>query len=1275
MIGLRRKLSGAVATVALAGASTAGLVVLQAAPASAAVTLFATPGGSAVGNCSNTAGNPKCTITRAHVVAAAGDTIQLDAGTYNEKLGITKAIIIQGPDPLTTFIGTAAVTAGTQVTGSLGALANVLLIKNVTIRGGVGGLFANTGTIATDNVTVTGNTGTTVGAGVIVNAAAAAAVILTNTTVTNNTANNGAGIFTLGGKITMTGGSVSNNTVNAIGGNAGTGFGGGIFSSSTVGGTGLVLNGVTVSGNKANSVGATGGNGGGIANSGTASITGGAISNNQANPVGAVAGNGGGVYNTGNASLQGSVTIQNTAITGNTATNGAGIANVNLLAAGAKITTNGGSINGNTATAIAGNANTGFGGGIFSLATTALPLSITNTQFDNNKALAAGAVIGTGGGIYTGNASSITGASITNNTATNGGGVFNAAASTVGNATITGNSATSHATVAASGQGGGWHNSGTGVITATGTTIGNNSAANGGGIYSLGRVSATGGSISDNTVTSGPANTGAGGGVYNLSAASPQSLLLDGVAVNGNDAIKGVAAGAPATQGGGIFHFTGTAVLRNGTTVNGNTAQGGFGGGIENLDGTMTMTGGSVSGNSVSATAGNNTSGWGGGILNANVLTANSTLNLTGVTVANNQALTTGGTAGSGGGLANTATAVIGTSPFTNNTAQGLGGGILTSRLFGTNNPTTTLTDSPITSAGPSSATFAGAGAYVGANAKLTSTNGDITNGAGLLGGGVSVAAGGEAVLDGSDVTGNTSPGGLGGGIYNEGTVSAEDQEISNNTVTSSGGSTGTGGGVYSTGTATLSRVTLAANDAQAGGSAVTSTGTLTLRNSTVNGNTSSTVAGAIATAGTATLSNDTIVGNTAAPGTGSTGGIARTAGTMTVTGSIVAQNGGNCFGTIVDGGFNLTDTTGPTAGACAFSTNAVVGDPQLNALGTNGGPTRTMLPKNNSPAINKIPSANAACPSIDQRGISRPQGASCDIGSVELEGIVAPTLNGPDHALFIVGTANSVGFTYTGVPKPTLSTTGDALPSGVTLTDNNDGTATLGGTAAAGTAGVYHFTIKAASGEPPEATINFTLTVIAPLVITTTSLPDGEVSVPYSSSVQATGGTTPYTWSISAGSLPAGLNLNTGTGAITGTPTGPDGPSNFTVKVVDSTGEVQQSATKALTISIKAATTLSANPAILRLNLITLKLSVINASATLTKAPGNQPVAGQPIRFVAGAQQICVAVTDANGFAKCPPTNVNGIVAVLLANGYNAFFDGTATLKPSAGHGGLVSG
>jgi len=69
---------------------------------------------------------------------------------------------------------------------------------------------------------------------------------------------------------------------------------------------------------------------------------------------------------------------------------------------------------------------------------------------------------------------------------------------------------------------------------------------------------------------------------------------------------------------------------------------------------------------------------------------------------------------------------------------------------------------------------------------------------------------------------------------------------------------------------------------------------------------------------------------------------------------------------------------------------------------------------------------------------------------------------------------------------------------------------------------------------------------------ITTTSLPDGTVSIAYSQTLTATGGTTPYTWIISSGSLPAGLSLNSSTGEISGTPTS-TGTSNFTVKVVDS--------------------------------------------------------------------------------------------------------------------------
>ena len=87
------------------------------------------------------------------------------------------------------------------------------------------------------------------------------------------------------------------------------------------------------------------------------------------------------------------------------------------------------------------------------------------------------------------------------------------------------------------------------------------------------------------------------------------------------------------------------------------------------------------------------------------------------------------------------------------------------------------------------------------------------------------------------------------------------------------------------------------------------------------------------------------------------------------------------------------------------------------------------------------------------------------------------------------------------------------------------------------------------------------------PLSITTTSLPDATVGRSYSAPVAATGGTTPYTWSISAGSLPGGLTINAATGAIVGGPTTP-GVSHFTVKVTDAATPTPQTATAALSIT-----------------------------------------------------------------------------------------------------------
>jgi len=119
-------------------------------------------------------------------------------------------------------------------------------------------------------------------------------------------------------------------------------------------------------------------------------------------------------------------------------------------------------------------------------------------------------------------------------------------------------------------------------------------------------------------------------------------------------------------------------------------------------------------------------------------------------------------------------------------------------------------------------------------------------------------------------------------------------------------------------------------------------------------------------------------------------------------------------------------------------------------------------------------------------------------------------------------------------------------------------------------TAGTFNFTVQVADGVTT-ATKPLSITIDPPLIITTASLPDGNTSAPYSQTVQATGGTGVYTWSISAGALPPGLGIDGATGVIAGTPTAP-GTFNFTVRVADGL----TTATKALSITIGGALTIT---------------------------------------------------------------------------------------------------
>ncbi|MCE7949766.1 MAG: hypothetical protein DYH18_01495 [Xanthomonadales bacterium PRO7] len=201
------------------------------------------------------------------------------------------------------------------------------------------------------------------------------------------------------------------------------------------------------------------------------------------------------------------------------------------------------------------------------------------------------------------------------------------------------------------------------------------------------------------------------------------------------------------------------------------------------------------------------------------------------------------------------------------------------------------------------------------------------------------------------------------------------------------------------------------------------------------------------------------------------------------------------------------------------------------------------------------------------------------------------------------------------------------ALPSGVSFTDNGDGTATLAGTPAAGTAGTYALTITASNGVAPDATQNFTLTVDQAPAITSAASTTFTAGAAGSFTVTSTAA--PNAALSESGTLPAGVTFadnGDGTATLAGTPAAGTG-GTYALTITASNG-VAPDATQNFILTVNEA------PAITSANSATFQNGVAGSfTVTTTGFP-------TPALTVSGTLPSGVTFTDnGNGTATLSGT------------------------------------
>lgn len=473
--------------------------------------------------------------------------------------------------------------------------------------------------------------------------------------------------------------------------------------------------------------------------------------------------------------------------------------------------------------------------------------------------------------------------------------------------------------------------------------------------------------------------TVSGGGTSGIFDINPPATPAPSVSISGLTLTDGTTSSA----GGAVDDQRGPLTLTN-DTISGNTASS-SGGGVYASD-PLTVSGSTITGNTSTAL-------FGGGIESKYRATiTNSTIS--------------GNTASVGGGIDSLGDLSVTGSQITSNQASGQGGGGI-GQEFGS----LSLTGSTVS--GNSASGNAGGGVFDASEYGTTINSSTISGNTAVRGGGLDLRGydfgnspgSNPVIVENSTITQNQAGGGAGIEIGED--VATTPITVESSTLSANQGSSNSfGGGLLISGSVDapfdLVDSTISGNTATDGGGVslgysgsttpvLGSGGSIGFDNSTIDGNGAGTYGGGIYLGEYSTGSPATEQSATAA------------INSTVVAGDTAGGSANDLFrpSTSTSGGFNDTFSLIETPGNAPLlsSQSLITGtDPQLGALGNNGGPTQTMLPSNTSPVIDQG-HAQAGL-SSDQRGDPRsvdngktkpPGGDGTDIGAVELARIPAP--------------------------------------------------------------------------------------------------------------------------------------------------------------------------------------------------------------------------------------------------------------------------------------------